>query len=63
MINIEVVLNNGQKNKINYEGNAVDFMEVVKYDNGNSFIKDEQGYYILVKNIMVFKFNGENQSE
>jgi hypothetical protein len=58
MINVEVVLNNGQKTKINFDGTVDEFKDVIKFDNGTSFFQDEQAYYILAKHIALFKFEG-----
>lgn len=63
MINVEVVLNNGQKNKINFDGTTEEFKDIIKFDNGTFFFKDEKDYYILARNISIFKFEGNGSNE
>lgn len=55
MVQIGVMLTNGNKHKINYEQSKEDFLDMVKFSR-DSFVQDIEGYYILVSSISVFRF-------
>lgn len=56
MFKVEVKLTDGTIHIVqDEEETEQDFLERVKYDNGN-IIKDQEGYYIPIKNISKFKF-------
>jgi hypothetical protein len=58
MINVEVTVKDGSKHLVEFEGNFEEFKEAVRYDNGFTFFKTKDDYYVLSKYVMYFTKRG-----
>jgi hypothetical protein len=58
MIEVGVILQNGSKHVVPYDQSKEDWCDLVRF-NRDSFVQDTEKNYILVSNIVVFKFIGE----
>lgn len=56
MLKIEVLLINGSTYTITCDKSKEEFKDLVKFDNGTTFFEDSENGYVLVKNIIRFKF-------
>lgn len=55
MIKITARNSSGEIFKINFDGTFDNFEDLIKYDEGNFFVTDNDGWRILVKEITAFK--------
>lgn len=56
MLKIEVLLVNGSTYTITCDKSEEEFKDLIKFDNGTTFFEDSENGYVLIKNIIRFKF-------
>ena len=57
MIKIGVTLQDGSKTLIHFDSNKEQWEDVIKF-NRESFVKDSEGYYIIVSSISKYRYEG-----